>query len=131
MIDREVHIFDRVYRKVSSLCAKGKFVSTQIVSPTAYPAGCLVEMSNTTVKDLNSSSLTEDYADIMYQLECFAKTKADCKKLYAAADEEMIGMGFTRISGDLIGNAGNVDVLRYVARYRAYIDQNGMICRVP
>ena len=129
MIDYEVNIFDKVYRKAAPLCATGKFVSTQIVSPTAYPAGSLVEISNTTVRKRQSSTPVENFSRIMYQLDCFALSKAECRAVYKAADEAMIGMGFSRISGDFLDNAGNVDLFRYTARYEADIDPDGNIYR--
>lgn len=131
MNDYEVQIFDRVYRKVSPLCADGKFVGTNIPTLTAFPAGSLVELSNTTVRSKQSSSQIENFSQVMYQLDIYALGKYACKEVYKAADEEMIGMGFTRISGMWLDNAGAPEVSRYTARYEAWIDRNGMIYRSP
>lgn len=131
MIDYEVNIFDRVYRKVSSLCAKGKFVSIYNPSPTAYPAGSLIELSNRTVRNRQSSTPVENYARIMYQLDIYALSKKEAKTVYKTADDEMIALGFTRISGDYLDNADNIDVFRYTARYEAEIDPDGNIYRTP
>lgn len=131
MIDYEVYVFDKVYRKASPLCAKGKFVNVYVMSPTAYPAGSLVELSNRTVRNRQSSTPVENFARIMYQLDVYAKTKAEAKAVYKAADDEMIALGFTRISGDSLNNVDDIEIFRYTARYEAIIDPNGVIYRAP
>ena len=131
MIDYEVQIFDRVYQYVAPLCAKNKFVSEYVASPSAFPAGSLVELSNVTVRSRQSSSITENYARVMYQFDSYATSKQKCKEVFAAGDEAMIGMGFTRISGNWMDNADNTKVHRYTARYEAEIDPNGVIYRRP
>ena len=131
MIDYEVNIFDKVYRKVSPLCAKGKFVSVYNRTPTAYPAGSLVELSNRTVRDRQSSTPVENFARVMYQLDVYAVEKGQAKAVYKVADDEMIALGFTRINGDFLDNADNIDVFRYTARYEAVIDPDGVIYRIP
>lgn len=130
MIDYEVKIFDRVYAKVAPLCASKKFVST-IVSdpPTAFPAASLIEMGNVTVRERQSSLPVENFSTITYQLDVYALSKKDCRKVFATADEAMIALNFSRMSGQYINNPDNTDVFRYVARYEAEIDQNGNIYR--
>ncbi len=131
MIDYEVKIFNRVHGKVAPLCANKKFVSTVITEkPTAFPAASLIEVSNTTVRERQTSTPVENYGRIMYQLEVFATKKSDCRNVYATADIEMISMNFTRISGDFINNLDNSGVFRYVARYEAEIDPDGNIYRI-
>lgn len=129
MIDFEVNIFDRVYRKAAPLCAKGKFVSSYVASPTAYPAGSLVELMNTTVRDRQSSTPVENFARVMYQLDVYARTKQKAKEVYKAADDEMIALGFTRTMGDFLDNADDIEIFRYTARYEAEIDNDGVIYR--
>ena len=129
MIDFETKIFNAVHPHVAPLCAKNKFVSQYVGDTTAFPAASLVEMSNTTVREKQSNALTEDYARIMYQLDCYALTKSACRAVFKAADDAMIGLGFVRIMGNWIDNAGNTKVTRYTARYEAEIDPDGMIYR--
>ena len=130
MIDYEVNVFDKVYRKTSSLFAKGKFVSVYNPTPTAYPAGSLVELINRTDRKRQSSTPIENYAVVMYQLDVYALSKKEARTVYAAVDDEMIGLGFTRTSGDFLDNASNTDVFRYTARYEAEIDREGNIYRI-
>lgn len=131
MIDYEVQIFNAVHSVVAPLCATNKFVSKQIVSATAFPAACLWEMDNATVRKRQTSVPRENFALITYQFEAFAKTKSACRAVYAAADDMMLKLNFTRISGRYIDNPDNPDVFRYVARYEAEVDQNGNLYRRP
>ena len=130
MIDAEVKIFNRVYDKAAPLCANKKFVSTMIVDPpSAFPAASLIEMSNTTIRSRQSSTPVENYARIMYQLDVYATSKSKCREVFAAVDEEMISMNFSRMSCDFINLPDNPNLFRYVARYEAEIDQEGNIYR--
>ena len=67
----------------------------------------------------------------MYQLDVYAQTKAEAKAVYKAADDELIATGFTRVGGDFLDNADNINVFRYTARYEAEIDPDGVIYRAP
>lgn len=130
MIDYEVKIFNRVRARVAPLCAEGKFVSTVITDkPTAFPAGSLIEMDNTTIRSRQSSTPVENFVLVTYQLEVFATTKSKCREVFAAADAEMIAMNFNRMSGQYVNNPDNTKVFRYVARYEAEIDTEGNIYR--
>lgn len=130
MIDYEVKIFNKVHAAVAPLCAKNKFVSTFITSPpSGFPAASLVEMDNTTVQKKQGSTPTEAYALITYQFDVYATSKADCKKVFAAGDETMIAMNFTRMSRPFTNNPDNTKVFRYTARYEAMIDPDGNIYR--
>ena len=130
MIDYEVKIFNRVHSAAAPLCAKNRFVSTVITEkPTSFPAGSLIEMDNTTVRDRQSSTPTENFALVTYQLTVYATTKSKCREVYAAADTEMIAMNFSRVSGQYVNMPENTKVFCYVARYEAEIDQDGNIYR--
>lgn len=129
MIDYEEKIFNRVHAAVAPLCAKNHFVSRQTVQPTAFPAASLIEMSNVTVRNRQTSTPIENYARLTYQLDVYAMKKRDCRNVFAKADEAMISMNFTRVSGQYIDNAGNPDVFRYTARYEATADADGTLYR--
>ena len=129
MIDYEVKIFNEVYPVAAPLCAKNRFVSTQIESYTNLPAASLYEMDNRTVRMLQSSTPVENFSSIYYQLDVVASTKAKCREIYKAIDDKMISMNFSRESGNYITYPDNVKVVRYVARYQAYIDRDGNIYR--
>jgi len=130
MIDVEVKVFNRVYQTVAPLCANKKFVSTIITEkPTAFPAASLIEIDNRTVRSAQSSTPVENYSLITYQLDVYATTKSKCREVYAAADEAMIAMNFTRTSGQYMNQLDNTKVFRYVARYEAVVDTEGNLYR--
>lgn len=130
MIDYEVKVFNRVHASVAPLCAKNRFVSTIITEvPTSLPAGSLIEIDNSTVSSLQSSTPIENYALITYQFEAYAATKSKCREVFAAGDEAMIAMNFTRVGGQYMSNADNPIVFRIVGRYEAVIDREGNIYR--
>ena len=130
MIDYEVKIFNAVYPYVAPLCANKRFVSTIITeAPTAFPAASLMEMDNKTVRARQSSTPVENYALVTYRLEVYATTKSACRAILTAADNAMIALNFTRISGYYIDNPTNTKVFRYVAKYEAEIDTEGNIYR--
>lgn len=131
MIDYEVKIFNSVHEVAAPLCAKNRFLSTQILSYTNLPAASLFEMGNRTVRERQSSTPGENYARISYQLDAVAKTKAKCREIFKAADERMISMNFSRTSADYITYPDNPEVVRYVARYEAEIDRDGNLYRIP
>ena len=129
MIDYEVYVFDNVHAVVAPLCAKNRFVSTQILSYTNLPAASLYEMDNRTVQRLQSSTPTENYARITYQLDVVAKTKAKCRSIFKVADDRMLSMNFTRVSTNYITYPDNTEFVRYVARYEAVVDKDGNLYR--
>lgn len=129
MIDYEVKIFNRFHAAVSSKCAKNRVVSKQITGGTAFPASSLVELDNATVRNRQSSTPGENFALITYQMEVVARTKKECREVFIEGDNAMLGMNFSRMSGRYIDNPDNPDLVRYVARYEAEIDQYGNIYR--
>lgn len=129
MIDYEVKVFNNVHAVVAPLCAKNRFLSTQILSYTNLPAASLYEMDNRTVQRLQSSTPTENYARITYQLDVVAKTKAKCREIFTAADDRMLSMNFTRVSAQYITYPDNTEFVRYVARYEAVVDRDGNLYR--
>jgi len=130
MIDYENKIFNKVYAAAAPLCASKKFVSTVISDdPTAFPAASLIEMDNATIRNRQSSTPAENFALITYQLDVYATSKSKCREVFAAADDAMISMNFSRMSGQYINNFDNTKVFRYVARYEAVVDQEGNLYR--
>lgn len=129
MNDYEVKIFNNVYPVASPLCAKNKFLSTQVMDLTALPAAGLWEMDNATYRQFQTSTPVENFSIITYQLEVYAKTKSECRSVFKAIDERMISMNFERISAQYLTYPDNSHVVRYVARYEAVVDQEGNIYR--
>lgn len=129
MIDVEVDIFDRVHAAVAPLCARNRFVSRPIQEYVKLPAASLYEMDNRTVLRRQSSTPAENYAQLVYQFEAVAETRAECRAIFQAADNAMTAMNFTRTSGTWIPYANGANVERYVARYEAAADADGHLYR--
>lgn len=129
MNDYESTIFNNVHAVASPLCAKNRFLSTPIDSYTTMPASSLFELDSRTVLQWQSSTPTENFSRVTYQLDVVATTKAECRKIFAAIDERMIQLNFSRISANYITYPDNMKVVRYVARYEAVIDSSGNIYR--
>lgn len=132
MIDYENTIFNNVHAVVAPLCAKNRFLSTPILSYTNLPAASLVEIDNRTVTEKRSTSKTEDFVRVTYQLDVVAKTKSKCREIFVAIDNHMIKLNFAREGGmNYIPTPDNGEIVRIAARYTAEIDSDGMIYRRP
>lgn len=129
MIDLEVKIFDSVYEVAAPLLEMNRFLSTPISDYAMLPAASLHEMRNVTVRRKQSSTPVENFAEVTYQLEVVARTKAKCRDIFGAIDEKMISLNFTRVSSDYITYPDNAGVVRYVARYEAIVDPEGNLYR--
>ena len=129
MIDYETTIFNAVHGVAAPLCATNRFVATPILSYTNLPAASLCEIDNRTVLRTRSTALTENLARVTYQLDVVARTKSKCRSIYAAIDDKMIGLNFSRVSMNYIPTPENGEIVRITARYSAEIDQNGVIYR--
>ena len=130
MIDVENYIFNAAYDDIAPLCAKNGYRSVQGQVPTVFPAVNLYEMDNRINTELWSNSGSDDYAILTYEAHVFATTKAECRKVAKALDDKLIRMNMTRLSGAYSPNTANSKVFEFVARYRAGVDENGVLYRV-
>ena len=129
MIDYETIIFNTFRTSVASLCVKNGVVSNYPKDLSKLPVCVFREMDNATIRKLQSSTPTENYARITYEFSVFASTRAKAKSIFATGDSALIAMGFTRIGAAFTDDASNVDVVRIVGRYECDIDQNGVMYR--
>lgn len=129
MIDAEVKIFNRMHEKIAPLCATNRFVSTPIHDYAKTPAASLYELDNSTYRRTQTSTPIENFALLTYQFEAVANTKAKCREMYGVADDVMLSLNFSRMSGQYITYPDNPKIVRYVARYEALIDREGNIYR--
>ena len=130
MIDVEQRIFNAVYDDVAPLCASGAFKGVYTPNPTVFPAIALFEIDNRTSRDLNSTSDFEDYADLTYEAHVYATSKAKCREVFNALDEELTRYNFNRFSGTYVPNLTNAQVHEYVARYQVRVSNDGCLSRV-
>lgn len=129
MIDIEADVFNRVYESVSPLVPDGCFKSVFVPNPSKFPFATLMEMDNHTNRANRSSSMTEDYAIVMYEANVYDLTKAGCKTVMSALDDSMVRLGFIRIMSQFVPNLADPALFRYTARYQAVADPNKVIYR--
>ena len=129
MMDYEQKIFNAVRPAVINLLAPDGFRNTYVRSATNLPVMSLMEMDNRTVTDRRSNSPGDDLAIIVYEAQMYAMTRKECRAIFLALDEKMMQLGFNRFSGTYVPNREDTNIFRYVARYEAMIDPNGVIYR--
>ena len=133
MIDTESQVFNRVATRVRErfpdIFITGEYVS----SPPSFPAASGMEMDNSTREDTIDSGSNERHANVMYEWNGFSnKTtgkKSECKKIMALIDEEMIAMGFARVSLTPVPNEYDSTIYRMVGRYKATVSNDHKIYR--
>jgi hypothetical protein len=131
MIDYENKIFNAVRPAVIDLLSPNGFRSVYSQNLPELPAVMLYEMDSYTDKRRQSSTPGENFAVITYEAQIASMSKAKSREIFRALDEQMILLGFSRISGTYVPNRENSSVFRYVARYEAEIDRKGVIYRKP
>ena len=130
MIDVENLVFNAVYDDIAPLCAKGGFRSVYTPRPTVFPTVALYEMDNRTDRKRRSTGEDEDFAVLTYEMHVYANTKAECRKVFAAADEALGRYNFVRFSGAYTPNLNNERLHEYAARYQVRVSDDGCLSRV-
>lgn len=133
MINVENEVFSTVATAIRSEFT-GIFVSGEAVAaPSTFPAVTLVEMDNSFYRPAKTLGGSEDYSALMYQTDCYSNKssgrKSECKAILAKIDEQMHGLGFTRINASPVEMAQS-NIYRVTARYRAVISKMGTILRI-
>ena len=133
MIDIENVIFNRVARKVREQYPDIYMTGEYVKSPSSFPAASLVEMDNATRVNTIDSGSNENYANVMYEANVYSnKTtgkKSECKAIIALIDEEMLAMGFERVTLTPVPNMNDSTIYRMVGRYRATVSADNKIFR--
>ena len=90
-------------------------------------------MDNSTRADTIDSGSGENHANVMYEVNVYSnKTsgkKSECKAIIALIDEEMLAMGFSRVSLTPVPNEYDSSIYRMVGRYRATVSSDMKIYR--
>ena len=133
MINIENEVFNRVTERVLEVFPDIFMVGEYVKSPPSFPAVSLVEMDNSTRVDTIDSGSNEIHASVMYEVNVYSnKTvgkKSECREILALIDEEMIAMGFSRVTMTPVPNEYDSTIYRMVARYRATISFDHKIFR--
>lgn len=133
MIDIESEIFDVVSKKLKEKY-NPIYVTGEIVkSPPSFPCVSIVEMDNQVYRHTRTSSITENHAQLMYEVNVYSnlskRKKAETKGILAIVDTELGKLGFTRIMTSPIPNGDDATIYRRIARYRAVVSKDKVIYR--
>ena len=133
MIDIENSVFNRAVTRVREVFPDIFMTGEYVSSPPYFPAASLVEMDNSTRVDTIDSGSSENHANVMYEVNVYSnKTsgkKSECKAIIALIDEEMLAMGFSRVSLTPVPNEYDSSIYRMVGRYRATVSSDMKIYR--
>ena len=133
MIDIENAVFNQVATRVREVFPDIFMVGEYVNSPSSFPAVSLIETDNSTRVETIDSGSNENHANVMYEVNVYSnKTvgkKSECKEIMALIDEEMLAMGFSRVTLTPVPNEYDSTIYRMVARYRAAVSSKHEIYR--
>ena len=133
MIDIESTVFNRVATKVHEVFPDIFMTGEYVNSPASFPAASLVEMDNSTRIETIDSGSNENHANVMYEVNVYsnkaAGKKSECREILALIDEEMLAMGFSRVTLTPVPNEYDSTIYRMVGRYRATVSSTHEIYR--
>jgi hypothetical protein len=128
MIDVENEVFSRVANKVRKEFPNIMMTSEYVKSPSSFPHASLEEKDNSSYTSTETSSCSENHVSVMYEVNVYSNKisgkKAECKKIIALIDKEMMAIGFNRVMLQPIPNIDDATVYRMLARYRAIVSKD-------
>ena len=133
MIDIESQVFNRVVTRVRAKFPNIFMTGEYVNSPASFPAASLVEMDNSIRESTIDSGSNENHANVMYEANVYSNKatgkKSECKAIMALIDEEMVAMGFARVTLTPIPNEYDSTIYRMVGRYKATVSTDHKIYR--
>lgn len=133
MINIESAVFNKAAMRVREVFPDIYFTGEYVKAPPSFPAASLVEMDNSTRIETIDSGSNENHVNVMYEVNVYSnKTygkKSECREILALIDEEMLNMGFSRITLTPVPNENDSTIYRMVARYRAVVSSDLKIFR--
>ena len=133
MIDIESAVFNAVVTKVREQFPDIYMVGEYVKSPSSFPAVSFVEMDNAIRTETMDSGSNENHANVMYEVNVYSnKTtgkKSECKAIIALIDQEMLALGFVRVTLTPVPNMNDSTIYRMVGRYRATVSADNKIYR--
>jgi hypothetical protein len=133
LINIENEVFNRVNTRVREVFTDIFMVGEYVMSPPYFPAVSLVEMDNATRIETIDSGSNENHANVMFEVNVYsnktAGKKSECREILALIDEEMLAMGFSRVTMTPVPNEYDSTIYRMVGRYRAAVSSTHHIFR--
>ena len=123
-------IFTIVAQKLRSTY-EGIFVTGEYTrQPSKFPAVTLDEIENVTVDSLEDSSNKEMFSGLTYRLQVFSNRengkKAEARKIFATADQEMRQLGFRRMTYSTTPEIYESTIYSITATYEAIVSADGV-----
>lgn len=126
MIDVENQIYTPIAEALREAFPGIDTSGEYVKAPSAFPHVSIVEQDNYPTPTHLSTSDSEEFATIMYEVNVYSNKssgkKAQCRSIMKVIDDLMYRRNFTRISLSPVPNLENATIYRLVARYRAETD---------
>lgn len=126
MIDVENQIYTPIAEALREAFPGIDTSGEYVKAPSAFPHVSIVEQDNYSTLTHLSTSDSEEYATIMYEVNVYSNKssgkKTQCRSIMKVIDDLMYRRNFTRISLSPVPNLENATIYRLVARYRAETD---------
>lgn len=126
MIDVENQIYTPIAEALREAFPGIDTSGEYVKAPSAFPHVSIVEQDNYPTLTHLSTSDSEEYDTIMYEVNVYSNKssgkKAQCRSIMKVIDDLMYRRNFTRISLSPVPNLENATIYRLVARYRAETD---------
>lgn len=124
-------IFTLVAKELRSVYP-GIFVTGEYTrQPSKFPTVTLDEIENVAAENLLDSSRQENFSALSYRLQVFSNKesgkKAEARKIFTTADQEMRQLGFRRISYTTTPEIYESTIYSITAIYEAIVGSNGVI----
>ena len=104
-----------------------------VPAPAGFPSVSIVEMDNATYLPARTNRITEQYAEVMYEVNVYSNLtrgkKAQSKAIMDTIDTLLQQYGFERITVQPIQNMNDATIYRMVGRYRAVVSDDLTIYR--
>lgn len=128
-----ISVFNEIYTLIShsvkEACGDLKTSRSFPLGEATFPLMTLEQKNNITYKKTLDSSLTENHASIMIELNVYSNkesgSSAECENILGVADAGMQRFGFIRVYYGYTPNL-DVSVTRLTARYEAVVSKNKM-----
>ena len=124
-------IFTLVAKELRSVYP-GIFVTGEYTrQPSKFPTVTLDEIENVAAENLLDSSRQENFSALSYRLQVFSNKesgkKAEARKIFATADQEMRQLGFRRISYTTTPEIYESTIYSITATYEAIVGSDGVM----
>ena len=133
MIELESPLFTEIASVLRSTYSGITVYGEYVPAPAEFPSISIVEMDNATFLPTWSNRETEQYTEVMYEVNVYSNLsigkKAQAKAIMGTIDTILQTYGFERMTVQPIQNMNDATIYRMVGRYRAVVDDNLMIYR--